>query len=677
MSNKKHVTKQKQLRKEQGSFLQPSLVFVLLLTLVVYFPSLKNTFVSNWDDGGYIIANEMIRNISWKSIVYMFTHFHLGTNYHPLTTLTNAIEFHFFGLNPQPYHFNNLILHLLNTALVFYFVKLLIKNKNGALLAALLFGIHPMHVESVAWVSERKDLLYTFFFIAALCTYLFYLQKEKRRTLLYISTFILFILSCLSKAMAVCLPIVLLLLDYYVGRKISKKTILEKIPFLVISLVIGIVAIQAQKAIGAIDPDMDYNFFDRILFSCYGLMMYLWKLFVPIHNSCFYNYPAKQNGHYPIIFYLAPILILAIAYGIYKTKKLKKEILFSAGFFITTIFLVLQILPVGSAIIAERYTYLSYTGVFFLLATGCNTLIQNKKEVFNLFIAALIIITLTLSVLSYKASMLWKDGLTLLEHAFKTEKYDVCGLHYKNLAIAYFYSGQYEKAAHYYTNAINKTKNNAGLYCDRGVSFYKLGAHEKAIADLSYVINKESNNLNAYHYRGLAYFELHKYPEAIYDLSKAIELNPTYIDHFYSRGLAYYIIGNYTEALKDYNFLVQHNNFSTEIYNNRGLIYLKLKQYDKALTDFNSAIEYDSINSNAWFNKGLVYDETGHVNEAIDSYTKAITYNPEYVYSYKNRATAYLKIKQYKLALADVLKTRELGLTVNEEFIEMLKRNNN
>jgi protein O-mannosyl-transferase len=659
-------------------FLFLSILTLTLITTAIYYKSLNNEF-TRWDDDLYVTDNPDIVNLSTDltgTLKKTFTGYVNG-NYHPVTMLSFCLEHAVFKLNSKAYHTTNLVIHILNSVLVLLFIWLLTKQRWTAFITALLFAIHPMHVESVAWVSERKDLLYAFFFIAALCTYLLYIQKEKRKIFLYIITFMLFVLSCLSKAMAVCLPIVLLLIDYYVGRKISKKTILEKVPFLVISFTLGIVAIQAQKAIGAIDTDMDYNFFDRILFSCYGLMMYLWKLFVPIHNSCFYNYPAKQNGHYPIVFYLAPILVLAIAYGIYKTKKVKKEILFSAGFFITTIFLVLQILPVGSAIIAERYTYLSYTGVFFLLATGCNTLIQNKKKFFNLFIAALIIITLTLSVLSYKASMLWKDGLTLLEHAFKTEKYDVCGLHYKNLSIACFYSGQYEKAAHYYTNAINKTKNNTGLYCDRGVSFYKMGAHEKAIADLSYVISRESNNLNAYHYRGMAYFELHKYPEAIYDLSTAIALNPTYIDHFYSRGLAYYIIGNYTEALKDYNYLIQHNNFSTEIYNNRGLIYLKLKQYDKALTDFDSAIKYDSKNSNAWFNKGLVYDETGRVNEAIDSYTKAITYNPGYVYSYKNRATAYLKIKQYKLALADVLKTRELGLTINEEFIEMLKRNSN
>ncbi len=405
--------------------------------------------------------------------------------------------------------------------------------------------------------------------------------------------------------------------------------------------------------------------------------MYIWKLFVPLHNSCFYNYPVKQNGHYPFVFYVAPFIVAAIVYAILKVKQHKKEIIFAFGFFIITVVLVLQLLPVGAAIIAERYTYLPYIGIFFFLALGFNKLIETKKEVLNLFIASLALIIIALSVLSYKASMLWKDGLTLLSHASESENYDVCGLHHKNLAIAYFYNGQYEKAIEHYSSAITKTKDNASLYGDRGVSFYKMGEREKAIDDLTYAIKKDSTDLNAYHYRGVAYFELNKYPEAIHDLSKAIELNPAFVDHFYMRGLAYYIIGNYTEGLKDYDYLVNKNSVSTEVYNNRGLIHLKMKQYDLALIDFENAIKYNIKNSNAYFNKGLAYDETGKINEAIDSYTKAIAYNPSYLYSYKNRGADYIKLKQYKLALADVLKTQELGLNVDAGFVEMLKQNSN
>src|SRR6187549_2618519 len=239
-----------------------SLGVILLLSFVIYLPVFNNKFLA-WDDNLYIKDNPLIYSINLKDI---FSQYVMG-NYHPLTILTFAIEYQFFGLNETGYHVINLLLHLLNVVLVFYVINLLVNNPTVALVAALLFGIHPLHVESVAWAAELKDLLYTFFFLASYIFYLKYLTSPQKK--LYVLSLLLFFLSLLSKAMAASLPAVLILTDYFKGRKINTKTLLEKLPFILLSIGFGIVAVWAQKSSGATEV-INFDLLQRIVFACYG-----------------------------------------------------------------------------------------------------------------------------------------------------------------------------------------------------------------------------------------------------------------------------------------------------------------------------------------------------------------------------------------------------------------------
>ncbi len=326
MSTKKTLHKDQKtsapsLRSTNAFFLLSILVLVVI-TSAIYFKSLNNQ-LTNWDDNHYIIENADIKTFHGDSLNYtfkkIFKTYEQG-NYHPLTMLSYALEYEKFKLNPRPYHLSNLILHLFNTLLVLCFIWLLTKQKWVAFITAILFAIHPMHVESIAWVSERKDVLYSFFYLSALCTYIFYLQKEQKKGLFYLLTLLLFVFAVLSKAMAISLPIVFFAIDYFLGRKITLKNSLAKAPFLLISLVFGIIAILAQKSGNAMDDITQYNFFDRILFSTYGLMTYLLKLIAPIGLSGFYRYPVKTAGMYPVVFYVAPLLIISLSYLIYRSK---------------------------------------------------------------------------------------------------------------------------------------------------------------------------------------------------------------------------------------------------------------------------------------------------------------------------------------------------------------------
>ena len=236
---------------------------ILLLTFLLFYNTLTNNFV-NLDDSGYVKDNPDIKDLSARNIAAIFSSFY-NANYHPLTTLSYAIEYNLFALNAKPYHVVNLLIHLLNVFMVFRLVKKISNKPEVALLVALFFAVHPMHVESVAWISERKDLLYSFFFISGLSTYYDYIHTATNKSKLYIYTILLFLCSLLSKSAAITFPLMLLVFDYYFQRGWKKKVLVEKIPFFVLSLVFGAITIISEKSAGAINADLmpDYRLVQR------------------------------------------------------------------------------------------------------------------------------------------------------------------------------------------------------------------------------------------------------------------------------------------------------------------------------------------------------------------------------------------------------------------------------
>src|SRR6187399_1866970 len=226
------------------------LLGVLVITGICLFPMLNNGF-TNWDDDVYVINNLVIKTPDWKAIFFRPSAY----NYHPLTMLTLAFNYAISGMEPFSYHFVNWLLHILNTSLVFLFIyKISGRKIFVAAFTSLIFGIHPMHIESVAWISERKDVLYASFFLLALLQYWHFLETGKRPNFLYCFSF--FILSLLSKPAAIILPFVLLLLDYWHGRSFTWKLWVEKIPFLIFSLLLGLITIKVQSAEAIVGFDM-------------------------------------------------------------------------------------------------------------------------------------------------------------------------------------------------------------------------------------------------------------------------------------------------------------------------------------------------------------------------------------------------------------------------------------
>ena len=258
---------------------------ILLLTSMVYLPSLSNDF-TNWDDQGYVLENKLLQDVSLEGLQEIIVT-PIGANFHPVTMLSLALNYQISGLDPFSYHLFNLLLHLINTLLVFGFIYLLSEKKlEAAVIVALFFAIHPMHVESVAWIAERKDVLYTAFFMASLIYYVRFLDEGNQKA--YWWAFVFFVLSLLSKPAAVVLPVVLILIDYLRNKNLlDTKLLVQKIPFFVLSLGMGWYTLRVQTDFGATAGEAIYSISEKVMFASHSIFIYLIKLFVPYGLSAF------------------------------------------------------------------------------------------------------------------------------------------------------------------------------------------------------------------------------------------------------------------------------------------------------------------------------------------------------------------------------------------------------
>ena len=575
------------------------LALILFLTFLVYRSSTGNGFVL-WDDDKYIQNNALITSINLKEI---FSTYVMG-NYHPFTMLGYAIQYQFFGQDATGYHVVNLMLHLLNVVLV-YFVILKLSNKSlVALVAALFFGLHPMHVESVAWASELKDLLYASFYLGAFICYLKY-GNEPLKKKWYYYALVLFLCSLLSKGMAVSLPLVLLLTDYFRGRKFDSKILVEKLPFFLLSIVFGIIAVLAQKSLGATESTV-FPLPQRVIFASYAFITYLVKIIVPIQLSTYYPYPVKPGEALPMLYYVYPVVVLAaLAIAGYYFRRTSKKIIFGLGLFIATILLVLQLLPVGDTVMADRYTYLPSIGIFFLAGEGFYWLWNRNKKLLSLALAAVFLIFFSIQTLA--RCRVWENGLTL------------------------------------WNDVIAQYKNVPAAFYNRGIYFFNQNQDAEALSDFNSAIALKPDYADAYNNRGSLYLRQGKTEAALKDLNKAVSLNARLAQGYFNRAYILYQKQQYKEALSDYNQVIALKPDPAQlviVYNLRGLLYMAEKNHPAALADFNTAIQMKPDFVQAYNNRGSLWVAQGNYLEAVKDFTAAIVLKNDYAEAYFNRGIA-------------------------------------
>jgi tetratricopeptide (TPR) repeat protein len=611
------------------------LLIILIAGVIVYAPSMKNTW-TNWDDEGYVLDNPLVKSIDLPAI---FSTNVMG-NYHPVTVLVQAIEYGFFKENATGYHVVSLLFHLINALLACYFVFGLTRKSLPAFVTGLLLAIHPLHVESVSWISAQKDLLYTMFYLLALIFYLSYKEAANRNMRTYGIILLFFILSLLSKAQAVTLPVILLLVDWYQLQKINQRQLIEKIPLFLIAFIFGVVAIFAQQESESIQQITLYSWPERLMFSCYALVNYFSRLFIPVKLSAYYPYPEIKNHAFPVLVYVAPVIILLLGGSLFYFRR-NAPLIFGILFFLVNIFLVLQLLPVGGAITADRYSYLSFTGLFFIIAVFFSQIWEKQLPALNALrtpaITAAVVWIVFLSYQAQARSKVWYSSETLWSDVISN---------YARVPIAY---------------------NDLGSYYQK---------HEQldiAKKNFDMALKLQPDFPQALINRCDLYRVQNKIDSAIMDGNRAVKLKPGDPDTHMNRGIAFSMAEKNDSAMMDFNMVISLQPANARAYNNRGNLYMIKDVPDSAIINYNLALNYDPSFLDVLSNRGLAHLKKGDYTQAINDLSKSIERMPNAMNNYYFRMQAYEKNGQPAKALDDAEKATALGGQVPAEYIAKLQ----
>jgi tetratricopeptide (TPR) repeat protein len=661
---------------------------IIFLTTLLYLPVLHNSFL-HFDDDTYVVENEMIRDFSAKGIQQIF--FAPDPSQTPrLTLFSFSLDYAIGELNPQVYHLHNLLLYLLGIIVLFFFVKKLLKRKDIALLVVLLYSFLATHVESVAWVSQRKDMLYFLFFFLALLFYLFYLENTKRKYLFLLLTFFFFACSFHSKVAAAPLPLVLFLIDYLKKRKFSWKLVLEKIPF-ILYLLYYLLDFSISTAAPQLNQEsmqmqevyysfgIFYTFIDKIFLAAFSMLYYLKMFFYPHPVYLIHPYPEKMQGALPSEYYISAVLLLVIiTLLIIIIRKLKTEQkslwIFTLGFFLLNIGLYMHFISIkGIVVVADRYSLVAYVGLLILLASiivgfAKSKVKKHRKIYFPLSLSLYLLLLFQHGISASNYVKVWKNDESL------------------------------------FSDLISKNNKVYQAYNNRGIYYYKNKEHLKAIDDFSQAIRINPYIHYIYNNRGITYLEIEKYNQALEDFQRSLEIKPDDNQSKINISKLYSLMNRNEESLQAFNEVLEKdaNNFSalndrgrilneldkplealndlnkaiainpnfSFAYNNRGISYSKLGDYEKAMKDFEKAIATDPTYADPYMNKANILGMHNRFAEAIDYYDKAIALQIDNPYAYMNRAACYFELNNLEMACKDWKTAEQKGVVEAREIIQ-------
>jgi protein O-mannosyl-transferase len=527
---------------------------LVICTAIIYFPGLHHGFFC-WDDKAVALAPEF-RKLTVAGIFHSFFSFHVGL-YHPLTSISFMVDYFFGNGSPFPFHATNLILHICNTLLLFAFLKRLTGNLRISFIASLLFAVHPVHVESVAWITSRKDLLFSFFFLLSLLFYIDYTGK-KQKVLHYLLVLLFFILALLSKIPAVSLPFVFLLIDYFRGTKRNSRMIVEKIPFFLLCIFFGWLNVLAQKQCGLTSYGYHFTFPEKTFLAIYSISQYFLKILFPYPLSVFYPFPFKPGAAIPLVLFSVPFLfITGVVLFFVLRRQDKRPVIFGLLFFLINIIIVTAISFNRDFIIADRYSYISSVGILFIAGVLADDLITNFSR-YRITAKGLVLsCTVVLSLMTYQRNRLWKNPELLFRQALSV--YQDSDIILNTLATQEIGSGKFREAIVHLDKAILVSPDYSDAFYNRGLVNGKIGNFSGSISDLSSAIRINPAYYEAYFSRGNAHMKMNDLTPAYDDFSMVIRLKPDHFGAFQNRAIVRGNLGDYAGAIGDLNTAISIN----------------------------------------------------------------------------------------------------------------------
>ncbi|MCL4873791.1 tetratricopeptide repeat protein [bacterium] len=633
---------------------------VAALAFAAYIPSLWNGFV-NWDDPVYVQKNPFLFIGTGAGSALEALWSTTGGNWHPLTMLSLAVDYLIWGFAPFGYHLTNSVLHALNTFLagVLSFKAAVAVNREYGQkplfllvgIPALLFGLHPMHVESVAWVSERKDVLSVFFILLTFLMYLRYSETLLKRH--YLLSLIFFVLALLSKPMAVTVPVVLLIIDYYPLKRLAgpglRRALVEKIPFLALSILLGVVTMLAQKTVGAV---ISMSMVSKLAIASRAIVFYLYKLVLPAGLAPVYPVDFS-TGPLTIVVYGAIAALITVA--CFWLLRFSRAPLAAWLFYLVTLAPVSGIIKAGEQAAADRYTYLPTLGLFFLLGGVLSFLAgRGGKRLEAPFMAGALALLALLGYGTIGQTAIWKDSLALWSR--QVELYPSHFFGYNKRGTAYRELDMADESLADLDEALRLAPGVPFIYYQRAHTLALMKDYRGAMDNFSVALKMDPSYAEAYIGRGTAHADLGMTEQSLADFDEAVRLDPKAAPAYYGRARAKSLLRDKPGALEDFSAAIRLDRGYTDAYIMRGVAQAELGLMDAAVADFNAAITTNPKEPKGHSNKARALALMGRHREAAVALTALIELSPDNDAAYSRRGEAYAAAGEYVHAIADFKK---------------------
>ncbi len=677
---------------------------VLIVAILLAFWQVRNHQFITLDDDNYVVDNPSVRRgLTLRGVIWAFTTTD-ASNWHPLTWLSHMVDCGLYGLNPGGHHVTSLLFHIASTLLLF----LVLKRMTGALwksgFVAALFALHPLHVESVAWVAERKDVLSTFFWMLTMWTYTRYVQRPGFNR--YLVVLLSFGLGLLSKPMLVTLPFVMLLLDYWPfgrfqfgqssgdrnasthnpsdrsdQRSSPPHLVLEKVPFFVLSAVSSFLTFFAQKKGGAIQPLEFIPLGTRIVNSLVSYVGYIWKMIWPHNLALLYPYPDR----FPIWEVVGAALLLA-SVSVLVTRAARGRPYLVVGWFwyLGTLVPVIGLVQVGMQAMADRYTYVPLLGLFVMVVWGFSDILKGWRYRRTVFAVLAGILLPALMIVTRVQARYWENSITLFKHTLEVtvnnyhvhnnlgvalarqDKMQEAMAHYaealrihpglaqvkNNIGGVLFREGKIEEAITQYAEALRIAPDYADAHSNLGVALVREGKIQEAIVHYEEALRIKPDYAEVHNKLGFALARQGKIQEAIAHYEEALRIKPDYVDAFANLGVALVEQGKKPEEIVDLAEALGIKIDYADLLNELGVALARQGKNQEAISIFNEALRIKSDRADVHNNLGIALARQGKNEEAIAHFTEAVRIKPDYPEAHNNLGIALARQGKIQEAIA-------------------------
>jgi len=605
-------------------------VLLVIVTLIPYSRLAKCGFV-NYDDPIYVTQNPHVQQLSVKNLLWAFN-VGYNSNWHPLTWISHMVDYRIWGTNALGHHATNLLLHLASIILLFLILMRTTRSVWQSFFVAALFAIHPLHVESVAWIAEHKDVLSTVFWMLTMGAYVLYAERPGWKR--YSAVVLLYALGLMAKPMLVSLPLVLLMLDYWPSRRLKSagltRLVIEKSPMLILAAASSVITMIAQHRGHAASSLAACSVGMRVSNALVSYLSYIVKMVWPKDLAVFYPHPRDTISAWLIV--LSALVLVGISLIAIRERRSRPYLLVGWLWYVITLIPVIGLVQVGSQAMADRYTYVPLIGVFIMLAWGIGEKGRKGKRKILGAVASLAIVAL--AVQTWLQVGYWRNSIVLFEHALAVSPENNYPAH-SNLGRAYADKGDYAPAVAEYEKALAMRQDEAHVRCDYGDSLAKLGRIEEAVE---------------------------QYQEALAVDPKLSQAQDRLTAIRQSR----------VEAALAQRLQKRAKPNSAPAHVNNGVILQSRGQREEAIKEYKEAIRIDANLVAAHNNLAVLYDNLGRTEEAISEFKIAIRLKPDNAAIHGNYAVALYMNENYEQSLREVQLCREYGGTPNPKLVQAL-----